>query len=349
MIPKVSVIIPAYNAEKTLRRCLDSVFAQDLDAFEVILVNDGSTDGTPEVAREYGKHPNLVLIDQSNKGIARARWAGVEASGGDYVAFVDADDCILENMFSKMHGRAKELDADIAICNWISIGPETIKHDYYTDSTIDNVEKNVNLVIFKYSDGHLCNKMFWKELLSREIFEKTFEVRYFEDIFFSVFAIPQAKRIAYLSDHLYCRFIHPASITQSLSKKALIDLLTVHERIYLHFRQQSNKFYVRKAPGLYVKGLLDITLALRRQGILDDDLEKMGNEVSKKISGIPLIDLLRSGPEIKTLLLLFLLKLNIYDLVRDIWRNPCFRPFRNLGNRFLRHTSIEKRSSSQKK
>jgi len=346
--PKVSIIVPAYDAEKTLKRCLDSLFDQDWNSYEVILVNDGSTDGTLGVADFYARKPNFLVLSQSNKGIARSRWLGIRSSRGEYVGFVDADDCVKPNMFSKMYGRARASNADLAVCNWISVGDINLKHNLYKDSTIDDVEKNVDLLIFKRCDGHLCNKLFKRELLCGEVFERTYEVKYYEDIYFSSFLVPRVKRITYLSDYLYYRFVHPASITQSLPKEALLDFFTVHERIYHRFLQDSNEFYVKKAPGLFVKGLIDITIALKRKRDLDDDLQKMGKEINTKFSNIPLRVLLRSRPGMKTILLWFLLKYDIYDSVRSLWLRPCFKPLRYLGNRYLRLITVENNSYNPK-
>ena len=88
--PSVSVIIPAYNMAITLDRCLDSVFSQEVSNLQVIVVNDGSTDGTPEVAKHYGDR--ILYIEQENQGIGGARNTGLRAAQGDYVAFLDADD-----------------------------------------------------------------------------------------------------------------------------------------------------------------------------------------------------------------------------------------------------------------
>jgi len=327
--PKVSIVVPAYNAEKTLKRCLDSLFDQDWDSYEVILVNDGSTDGTLGAASNYGDKSNFVVVSQPNKGIANSRWTGVCSSKGEYVGFVDADDCVKRNMFSKMYERASVWNADIAVCNWLSMGDETLRHSLYKDSTIDHIEKNVNLLIFKYCDGHLCNKIFKRELLSGEVFEKTYEVRYFEDIYFSSFVIPQARRITYLSDHLYCRFIHSASITRSLPSQALMDFLTVHKKIYCHFRQNTDSFYARKVPGLYMRGLLELGLIMKRNPSRDGFILQLEETIKKEKARITLSLFLGSWPGLKTLIMFFLDKVGLLDSAFKIWSSPFIRSIRN--------------------
>ena len=91
--PKISLIIPVYNVEKYIHKTLDSVLAQTFTDYEVIMINDGSTDGSLAVLKEYAsKYENFKLIDQNNCGLSRARNVGVNAAVGDYIAFLDSDD-----------------------------------------------------------------------------------------------------------------------------------------------------------------------------------------------------------------------------------------------------------------
>ncbi len=326
----MSIIVPAYNAEKTLKRCLDSLFDQDWDSFEVILVNDGSTDGTLDVANLYARQSNFLILSQSNKGVAYARWAGVCSSKGKYVGFVDADDCVKRNMFSKMYDRARACNADIAVCNWLSVGDVYLRHSLYQDSVIDNVEKNVDLLIFKYCDGHLCNKLFKRGLLSGDAFEKTYGIRLAEDLYLLSFVIPQAQRIAYLSDHLYCRFIHPASVTQSRSAQVLMDYLTVHRRIYSNFRRNTDSFYARKAPGLFMRGLLELTLIMKLVPPKNEFMAQLAVSIVEEKAKITLSQFLGSGPAIKTVLMFLLDKCGLLGLAFKVWSSPFIRSLRNI-------------------
>ena len=95
MKPAVSIVVPVYNVEAYLEKCLDSLVNQNFDNYEVIIVNDGSTDKSKEIAQRYeNKYSNVVLIDQKNKGLGGARNTGIEAVKGEYILFVDSDDYI---------------------------------------------------------------------------------------------------------------------------------------------------------------------------------------------------------------------------------------------------------------
>ena len=116
-MPKLSVIVPVYNTEKYLRECIDSILAQTFRDFELILVDDGSTDGSGAICDEYAKQDERIrVIHQENGGITVARKSGVRAARGEYVTFVDSDDWIDKDMYRIM---LEEETADIRICNLI--------------------------------------------------------------------------------------------------------------------------------------------------------------------------------------------------------------------------------------
>jgi glycosyltransferase involved in cell wall biosynthesis len=119
--PLVSVVVPVYNAEPFLRETLDSVLAQDYHPVEVIVVDDGSTDGSAAIARSY---PDVSYIHQENQGPAVARNAGIAAAGGEFVAFFDADDVMLPNKLSVQVGYLLEHpEATVTLAKQVSIGP----------------------------------------------------------------------------------------------------------------------------------------------------------------------------------------------------------------------------------
>ena len=117
-MPKISVIVPVYNVEKYLRRCLDSIFAQQYPDAEVICVNDGSTDTSPAILEEYAaKHGNLRIVTQPNRGLGAARNAGMDAARGEYIFFVDSDDFLAPGYFSAAVEKLEADGADLIMFN----------------------------------------------------------------------------------------------------------------------------------------------------------------------------------------------------------------------------------------
>lgn len=112
---KVSVIIPIYNVEKYLRRCLNSIVNQTLSDIEIICINDGSTDNSLEILQEYAqKDERIVIINQQNEGVSRARNYGINIAKGEYIGFLDSDDYIDYNFYEKLYEAAKRTNAEIA-------------------------------------------------------------------------------------------------------------------------------------------------------------------------------------------------------------------------------------------
>ena len=108
MSPKVSIIVPVYNAEKTLPRMLDAIKAQTFEDYEVILMNDGSVDGSEQVMRAYSEEDERFRVySQENKGVSAARNAGLDYAQGEYILFYDADDSVPEDAVQKMYHRAR--------------------------------------------------------------------------------------------------------------------------------------------------------------------------------------------------------------------------------------------------
>ncbi|KIL35394.1 glycosyl transferase family 2 [Cohnella kolymensis] len=120
MKPRVSIVVPIYNVESYLSRSLDSLLAQTLADIEIIAVNDGSTDGSAEVLKQYAmKDGRVVVIDKRNGGVSSARNAGIQAARGEFIGFVDPDDWVNTEMYAEMYDAAIEEEADIVMCSYM--------------------------------------------------------------------------------------------------------------------------------------------------------------------------------------------------------------------------------------
>lgn len=129
MSPAISIIIPAYNAEKTLNRCLDSITGQTFCDFEVLIIDDGSQDATGQIADHYASRDGrFSVMHKSNAGVAAARQDGIDRVRGEYTLFVDADDYILPNMLQRMYQSASQQGADLVICDFNLIRDSQIEY-----------------------------------------------------------------------------------------------------------------------------------------------------------------------------------------------------------------------------
>ena len=130
---KISIIVPIYNIEKYLPRCLDSILAQTYKNLEVILVDDGSVDNSGMIADKYARNDQrIIVIHQVNKGVSAARNAGLDLATGDYIGFVDGDDYIEPDMYEILMRIIDEQQVDIAHCGYQMVYPSRIDYYYNT-------------------------------------------------------------------------------------------------------------------------------------------------------------------------------------------------------------------------
>ena len=260
-MPKISVIIPAFNAKETLRRCLESVASQDFASLEIIVVNDGSTDETLEIAREYEKSTNFVLIDQAHGGVSRARWTGIGSSRGKYLAFVDADDFIAKDMMSKMYGTAEETGAEVVACGWYRVRegkafPLQMYQDIVPECGVDAVTRTV----IRESWGSLCNKLILRDLIHEEDFTQAENLGYYEDTILLVYAMSRAQKVSYLPECFYYYVDSEKSATNKPSLKTLKDLSFAITLLFNFFMASNIVEWSRFAPGFFSSRL---AIALR--------------------------------------------------------------------------------------
>lgn len=193
--PLLSVIVPVYNNQKYLRKCLSSLVNQTLSKIEIIVVNDGSTDNSQLIIDEYvSKYPNKIkAYIKSNSGVSDTRNFGIDASSGDFVGFVDSDDWVSEDMYEKLVYQSNHFDHDIVCCGCINV---------YSNSSIlvDCIrEKNIGKYGF---DVILCNKIFKLSFINSHKFRFYSGIR-LEDKELFIRMLSCTNKIGYIDEHLY--------------------------------------------------------------------------------------------------------------------------------------------------
>ncbi|MCZ3367107.1 MULTISPECIES: CDP-glycerol glycerophosphotransferase family protein [Methanobacterium] len=232
---KISVITPAYNAEDYLAEALDSLVNQTFRNFEVIIVNDGSTDGTQEIIDEYcQKYSNFRSFTQPNSGVSKARNKGLDEACGDYIAFLDADDLFAPKALEKMYRTAFENDAELVIGQireFDNFNSRLYNHPRIL-SKMEHIDKFDDNILWNFLLG---NKLFLKEKID-ELDLHFEDVNYSEDGIFVMNYIYNCSKITGCNDEvlLYRKrnFWETASITQSIEVKSINDYLSAHKMIY---------------------------------------------------------------------------------------------------------------------
>ena len=210
---KISVIIPCYNSQTTLNRCIDSVLRQTYKNFELIIVDDGSTDNTEQLIKEYCKKDNrIVYLSKANGGTGSSRNLGLKHVTGDYIQFVDSDDDVKDDMFEKMLDVAQKTYADMVVCRFSHCCfKQFLKPGEYN-------LKNENDFIKFYMDFFTYNVP-WNKLFKREVITSRYNenLKIFEDGLFVLENLKNIGKTIVLEDELYNYY------NEGENKKSLVN------------------------------------------------------------------------------------------------------------------------------
>ena len=224
---KVSIVVPAYNSEKTITRCLSSLVNQTLQDIEIIVVNDASTDNTWEIMKSCEEQfpDKVVIIDGGvNRGSGGARNQGFDFATGEYIGLVDSDDYVASNMFELLYNKAKEGDYDIVDTGFYSERQD--KATLYTGDNVTGVlddEKRRTLIT---CGGYLVTKIFKRELWNDPVIRMREKVRCLEDTEILLYMILRARNIGNVKEVLYNYCDSADSATKTM------DLDTYYASIY---------------------------------------------------------------------------------------------------------------------
>ncbi|ORU01002.1 Glycosyl transferase, group 2 family protein [Anaerovibrio sp. JC8] len=232
----LSIIVPVYNVEQYLERCLTSLLAQEYKDIEIILVDDGSEDSSGKLCDDYAeKYDNVKVIHQLNGGLGAARNTGVKAAEGDYIAFVDSDDWVKPDMFSQMMKEAlSHPDADMVKCGYCETdGKGYEKEVLFSGNSRQHLLEKDNLCKY-YGQGALWviawNTIYRSDLAKRVEFPSGL---YHEDNYASFFYLYYSRSCIIVNEPLYCYWQNAAGIMGSAEKlaKRRHDMVEVLERL----------------------------------------------------------------------------------------------------------------------
>ena len=235
----ISVIIPVYNVEKYLCECIDSVLNQSYENLEIILVDDGSTDGSGMICDEYGKKDaRIKVIHQKNQGLSGARNTGFQKASGEYIYFLDSDDWIVTCTIEKLLNKAKDEEAEVVFFEAYSFEdghPEQMTSKGYSYENAYATDKGLNIIeqLQKNKEYHSAVPLLF---INRNYMEKA-DVRFepgilYEDMLFTYELFCKANRVTQLKDALYRRRYRNNSImTSKKTKKNFECALIVYEKI----------------------------------------------------------------------------------------------------------------------
>lgn len=236
-MPKISIIVPVYNIENYLKNCIDSILNQTFKDFELILVNDGSTDGSLDICEDYKSIDNRIkIVNKKNGGISSARNAGLDVSIGEYIGFIDSDDYIHPQMYEILYNEIIKNKSDISMCDFERVyefDKNLLESNFVSSYEIEILNNEEALYELAEKNG-VTYVVAWNKLYKRELFKnvKFKEGIIHEDEYIIHRLLYQVNKLVYVKEKLYFYLQRKGSI---MDKKLSIDssdyLLACSDRI----------------------------------------------------------------------------------------------------------------------
>ncbi|MDY4079527.1 MAG: glycosyltransferase [Clostridium sp.] len=279
---KVSIIVPIYNVEKYLSKCIDSIINQTFKEFELILVDDGSPDLCGEICDKYAKNDSrIVVIHKKNEGVSKARNEGIKVAKGNYIMFVDSDDYLENSMLEVMYSEITNELADIVVCGTNDINLEGKKNNaenIYDKMILNNVDALKYLLYERPYNAVCWGKLYKRNLFNKYKFNEKTKIAEDLELLYKIFFI--TKKVVYIPNRLYNWLMRSDSATNQKFNEAWNNEITICEKII--------KFTEKKCPEVrdfaikrYVRiNLYCINQVIRYSGINEDFL-KLKNNLKK--------------------------------------------------------------------
>ncbi|MCB5279485.1 MAG: glycosyltransferase [Candidatus Cloacimonetes bacterium] len=239
MAPKISIIVPVFNVEIFLNTCIESILCQEIHDFELILVDDGSTDNSGAICDDFANIDKRIrVIHTENKGQSSARNLGISLAIGEYIGFVDSDDYISSVMYSSLYEKIIANNADISVCNFL-VGDKDNSYKPFTenvnDMTLDTEAALKEIYTNRILSFSPCNKLYRRSLFDTISFNASI---IYEDMDISYRLISKSERIVYIKTELYYyRYNNNSTLKKAFSLKRL-DLYTVRKWMYQYYKER---------------------------------------------------------------------------------------------------------------
>ena len=262
---KISIIIPVYNNEKYLERCIVSLINQTYKNLEIILINDGSTDNSRIICEKYlKKDKRVILVNQKNGGVSAARNKGIEIATGSWIGFVDSDDWITENMYEILHINAIENNADISIGGYIRTDIE--KPAFESKKTLEILDNKTALeYLILDKEGYatsVWNKLYKIDVVKNILFDKT--IKYGEDLLFNFnIMMNNRKNVVFDKNIYYIYFYNRYSATNKyIYNKSILTELNVYKFMLNKISNKEYEFLKHDIYIIYQNAIIRILLRL---------------------------------------------------------------------------------------
>ncbi len=274
---EISVIIPVFNVEKYLARCLDSVISQSFEDIEIICVNDGSTDSSVEILESYSKFDNRIkVITKENGGLSSARNTGIKYVSGKYIYFLDSDDYISTVALELLYNNAEKYNSDMVICDYIFYdggAGASSRVNILDASFVGNVfsKDSIPPLLYKFLPVQVSLKLYRADLINKT---GGFQNIVFEDLPFFTSVFLKSQRVTYLNEPLFLYNSARPGAIMSNNDERLFDVFKAYDMVIGFLKAEG--YYEKFKPAVQILIVLDIIKKFRE--IRADLKERFYNE-----------------------------------------------------------------------
>ena len=241
--PLISVIVPIYNVERYLEKCIHSILNQTYQNLEIILVDDGSPDNCGAICDQYSAvEQRIKVIHKQNGGLSDARNKGIDAATGEFLVFVDSDDAILSEMIEKLYRRIVIDQSDMAFCGYKQVN---LYGELLSEVALpDKVLTGFDALKVSYESLGVLYTITWNKLYKRHLFQSIrFPVgKYHEDEYTSYLIIDQCSRISIIREALYIYYQRADSIMQEVYSVKRLDGIEASYERYIYYKKKGGKY-----------------------------------------------------------------------------------------------------------
>ena len=287
MKPLLTVVIPVYNVEKYLKRCIESILVQEWKHYDILLVDDGSTDHSPQICDDYVKAYDFIsVIHKENGGLSEARNTGISHAKGEYVYFPDSDDWLESDTFIALAEALESQEFDIISFNreFVKGEEDAIVSEPEVTQVFEGKDAFVQMLKHSYITGFANDKIYRKSLFTDN--DIHFPIgKYYEDLGTNYKLFLSAKKV-YATNQKYYHYLidNPDSITQSWNEKKFSDMFGFYKEVFYSdfVRSQLNQEELQISQLYYVNGLIHILASLYKSK-LDKKYIDITNQVKQEL------------------------------------------------------------------
>ena len=327
----ISIIVPVYNVQEYLERCINSIWQQTYQNLEIILVDDGSTDRSGQMCDEFAqKDPRIKVVHKENGGLSDARNAGLQQATGAYIGYVDSDDWIEPQMYDTMYKACKRENADIAICRYHCAYEGAAEEEGTNQQSVFDRETLLNIYICGHNDYVVYNSV-WSKLFSRKLVEDMVfpKGRNSEDIMYTTRAFCRANKAVYIDSFFYHYVIDRAGsiMNEKKTERMFRDELPFWREHIQLIRETVSPYMGDKAAYYYYRRLLFYYIDYKKSNA-EEAASKIALELKEKkeeINRLLASDFAAKGDRVRMKCMLFSPKL--YYLI-DRFYNKVVIPIR---------------------